>query len=190
MCIKQSRVSELNQWAHNSHEHFLTAIVMDKFMINYYWNTRASDVEKIIQTCDVCQRMGPRPEIGEIGAILAFSPWSLVMDFIGKIKPTSLGGEEYVLVVVDYYSKFILAEATVSVEGQMVTAFWQQIAKMYGYPSMVYSDNGSQFEGKEVRTLLKSHGITLTCAPISHPELAKQVEWSGTVKDSWSSVDL
>ena len=179
-CILDKEVPEILKWAHDAHGHFAHALTLHKLQGQFYWPTRTRDVEQWCQTCDVCQRMGPKRKSGSIKPIIQFQPWSMIgMDFLGPINPAGENGEKYILVVADYFSKMIFIKAYISADAAAVMDFWvNHIAPIFGWPCVMYTDNGSHFTAIEVQELFESHGSDVFYAPISHPQSVGLIERS------------
>ncbi|XP_069147141.1 uncharacterized protein [Solanum lycopersicum] len=90
----------------------------------YYWPTIHQDAHEIAKTCDWCQRDGGILKrqglpLNPIWVIELFDVWDI--DFMGPF--VSFHGMEYILVEVDYVSKWVEAIALPNNEGNSVTAF-------------------------------------------------------------------
>ena len=72
--------------------------------------------------------------------------------------PTAPAQKKLLLVATDYFSKWIEAEAFVSIKDRDVTRFiWKNIVYWFGIPRTIVSDNGPQFDSDE----LKSHPFSV-----------------------------
>nr|GEV82999.1 reverse transcriptase domain-containing protein [Tanacetum cinerariifolium] len=82
------------------------------FDSGFYWPTIYRDAQKFVKKCDVCQRQGKITQKDEmpqnsIQVCEIFNVWGI--DFMGPF-PSSRGNK-YILVAVDYYSKWVEAKA-------------------------------------------------------------------------------
>ncbi|XP_021746652.1 uncharacterized protein LOC110712496 [Chenopodium quinoa] len=78
------------------------------------------------------------------------------IDIIRKIHPKASNGHQYILVVVDYFSKWVEASSYSKLGAKQVSKFViNNIICRYGVPFEIISDNGSQFEGHLKETLEK-----------------------------------
>ncbi|KAK1628715.1 hypothetical protein QYE76_003030 [Lolium multiflorum] len=80
---------------------------------SFYWLTAKEDADKIVKTCRGCQYYATQPnapaqELKTIPITWPFAVWGL--DMVGKLKRSSPGGFEYLLVAVDKFSKWIEAK--------------------------------------------------------------------------------
>jgi hypothetical protein len=83
-------------------------------------------------------------------------PWtSVAIDFYGPVPRT----EQYLLVVIDTYSKFPEVEIVNSTAAKTCIPKLDTIFARYGIPSKIKTDNGPPSNGKEFETYTKSLGI-------------------------------
>ncbi|XP_060182375.1 uncharacterized protein LOC132612047 [Lycium barbarum] len=88
----------------------------------YYWRTLYHDANLMARTCDQCQESIAKRHEMPMNFVLEvelFDIWGI--DFIGPF--VSLGGMKYILVVVDYVSKWLEAMALPNNEGKSSPAF-------------------------------------------------------------------
>ena len=82
------------------------------------------------------------------------SPWSFTVwgiDLTGQL-PNGKGRVQYVVVVVDYFSKWVKAEALASNTPVKIRKFiYKKISCQYKIPYNVVSDNETQFDCKEFK---------------------------------------
>ncbi|RVW26177.1 Pol polyprotein [Vitis vinifera] len=109
-----------------------------------------------------CQMHGdlihvPPSELHALASLWPFSVWGI--DIIGKITPKSSSGHEYILVVIDYFTKWVEAASYVRLTAARVAKFIRShIICQYGVPHELISDRGVHFKG-EVDTLIQEYGI-------------------------------
>ncbi|MBY3556045.1 transposase family protein, partial [Modestobacter lapidis] len=76
-----------------------------------------------------------------------------------KITPAASNGHEYILVAIDYFTKWVEAASYKTLNAKQVAKFIQtNIIYRYGVPQEFISDNGQHFK-KETEELLRKHGI-------------------------------
>ena len=84
---------------------------------------------------------------------------------------------KYILVAVDYVSKWVEAIALSNNEGKSVTAFLKNnIFSRFGTPREIISDGGSHFCNKLFKALLVKCGIRHNVATPYHPQSIEQFE--------------
>ena len=85
--------------------------------------------------------------------------FSMGLDIIGKISPKSSSGHEFILVAINYFTKWVEATSYAKINAAKVTTFIRShIICRYGVPHELISDRGVHFKG-EVDTLLQRYGI-------------------------------
>jgi len=88
-------------------------------------------------------------------------------------------GNLYILVAVDYVSKWVEAIATRTNDHKVVCKFVQtNIFTRFGVPRVIISDGGSHFKNFNFGKLLKKYGVDHKIATPYHPQTSGQVEVS------------
>ena len=142
--------------------------------------TLFKDVREFVLTCDRCQRMGniTRKHEMPLKGILEvelFDVWGI--DFMGLF-PSSLG-YKYILVIVDYVSKWVETFPTITNDAKVVKKMLKKIIfPRFGTPRALVSDGGSHFCNHVIKALLKKYGVTHKVATPYHPQISGQVEIS------------
>ena len=104
-----------------------------------------------------------------------FDMWGI--DFMGPF-PSS-HGFTFILVAVDYVSKWIEAIATKTNDSKVVVKFVKEhIFARFGTPRAIISDGGSHFCNKVFTSLMKKYGVKHKVATPYHPQTSGQVEVS------------
>ena len=85
------------------------------------------------------------------------SPWPFFtwgIDIIGKIHPTTSNGHEFILVAIDYFTKWIEAASYKVLNSKKVAQFIHtKIICRYGVVHEIISDNGQHFKGETEKLL-------------------------------------
>jgi transposase InsO family protein len=88
-------------------------------------------------------------------------------------------GNLYILVVVDYVSKWVEAIASPTNDARVVTTFLKKnIFTRFGTPRAIISDEGSHFCNKVFEELLAKYGVRHKVATAYHPQTSGQAELS------------
>ncbi|OMO62746.1 reverse transcriptase [Corchorus capsularis] len=99
------------------------------------------------------------------------------LDFMGPF--TLSGKNRYILVAVDYVSKWVEVVALPDNLGSSVVKFVQKnIFSRFGVPRAIISDNGTHFQNDQFRTLMRKYGCTFKSGTTYHPQTSGQVEVS------------
>ena len=71
---------------------------------------------------------------------------SMGIDIIGEIMSNSSNGHKYIVVAIDYFSRWIEAESFANLKAkQMVKFIEKSLICRYGVPHPIVMDNGVQF---------------------------------------------
>lgn len=98
-----------------------------------------------------------------------FQQWGL--DFIGEINPHSSGQHRWILVAIDYFTKWIEAIPTKKADHQVVMKFLtKNIFTRFGCPTKLVTDNAVAFRAKELVDMCESMGITLVHSTSYYPQ--------------------
>lgn len=80
--------------------------------------------------------------------------------------------------VVDYFSKWVKAEAVRGINTNDVKNFiWKNIITQFGMPQSMIFDSGPQFETPELKDRLKKREIKYHFAAVTHPQANELVEY-------------
>ncbi|KAL5565151.1 hypothetical protein UlMin_028315 [Ulmus minor] len=145
----------------------------------YYWPTIQADSVAFVQKCDKWQRFStiphqPPEELTPVSSPWPFAKWGI--DLIGPL-PTARGKLKYAVVAIDYYTKWVEAEALAKITEQNVTNFiWKHIICRFGIPRELVSDHDTQFENEKLRSFCRNLGITKIFSSPAHPKSNGQVE--------------
>ena len=97
------------------------------------------------------------------------------IDFMGPF-PSSLG-YLYILVGIDYVSKWVKAVPCLAADRMMVLKFLKEnIFSRFGVPKAIISDGGSHLCNKPFENLLTKYGVKHKVATPYHPQTSGQVE--------------
>ncbi|CAN6706481.1 unnamed protein product [Malus baccata var. baccata] len=146
----------------------------------FYWPSIFKDARTFCLTCDKCQRMGgisTRDQMPQVSILNVeiFYVWGI--DFMGPF-PSSYGFM-YILLAVDYVSKWVEAKATRTNDSKVVADFIRtNIFARFGMPRVIISDGGSHFCNRTIEALLRKYGVTHKVSTPYHPQTNGQAEVS------------
>ena len=90
------------------------------------------------------------------------SPWPFVawrIDIIGEIRTNASNGHKYIMVAIDYLSRWIKAESFGTLKAKQMEKFIEKsLICRYRVPYHIMTDNGVQFQA-EIAELLQRYGI-------------------------------
>lgn len=119
-----------------------------------YWPTILKDCIEFSRGCQECQKHGgiqhvPADELHSIIKPYPFRGWAL--DLIGEIKHVSFKSHRYVLVGIDYFTKWVGEIPLTNIDQHIVIDFiHSQIMCRYGTPETITTGQGSVFFGRKV----------------------------------------
>nr|GEY63555.1 reverse transcriptase domain-containing protein [Tanacetum cinerariifolium] len=116
------------------------------FDSGFYWPMIYKDAFELVKRCDSCQRQGKisqRDEMPQnsIQICEIFDVWGI--DFMGPF-PSSKENK-YILVVVDYFPKWVEAKALPTNDARVVVKFLKSLFSRFGTPKAIISDRGTHF---------------------------------------------
>ena len=146
----------------------------------FYWPSLFKDAHQFVSTCDKCQRMGnisrkDEPPMHPILEVELFDLWGI--DFMGPF-PASYNNL-YILLVVDYVSKWVEAIPTRTNDAKVVAQFLRSnIFSHFGTPRALITDNGTHFCNKLIDKVLQKYGVRHRTSLSYHPQSNGQAEVS------------
>jgi IS30 family transposase len=105
---------------------------------------------------------------------LPLQRWGL--DLLGQLPPAQ-GNLKYVVVAVEYFSKWIEAKPLATITSVTVQKiFWQNIVCRFGVPKVITMDNGTQFDAEAFKEFCGQIGTKIHFASVRHSESNGLVE--------------
>ncbi|GJZ78196.1 reverse transcriptase domain-containing protein [Tanacetum coccineum] len=149
------------------------------FDAGFYWPTIYRDAHDLVTRCDACQRQGKisqRDEMPQnaIQVCEIFDVWGI--DFMGPF-PSSRGNK-YILVAVDYLSKWVEAKALPTNDARVVCKILKSLFARFGTPRAIISDRGTHFCNEQFEKVMVKYGVTHRLSTAYHPQTSGQVEVS------------
>nr|GEV84220.1 reverse transcriptase domain-containing protein [Tanacetum cinerariifolium] len=149
------------------------------FDSRFYWPTIYRDAQNFVKNYEVCQRQGKITQKDEmpqnsIQVCELFDVWGI--DFMGPF-PFSRGNK-YILVAVDYLSKWVEAKALPTNDAQVVCKFLKNLFARFGTPRAIISDRGTHFCNDQFTKVMQMYGVTHRLSTPYHPQTSGQVEVS------------
>ncbi|CAJ2677123.1 unnamed protein product [Trifolium pratense] len=186
-CVEESEVASILGEIHegiNGQHIGGRSLARKALRAGFYWPTMQADAKEHVKKCDKCQRHGdmhlaPPNELRTLSSPWPFSWWG--MDLLGPF-PTAAGQNKYLIVAVDYFTKWIEAEPLAHITTFNVLRFFKRnILARFGIPQVVITDNGTQFTDKKVREFMAKIGTTQHFTSVEHPQTNGQAEAANRV---------
>ncbi|GJX20044.1 reverse transcriptase domain-containing protein [Tanacetum coccineum] len=87
-------------------------------------------------------------------------------------------GNKYILVAVDYLSKWVEAKALPTNDARVVCKFLKTLFSRFGAPRAIISDRGTYFCNDQFAKVMLKYGVTHRLSTAYHPQTSGQVEVS------------
>ncbi len=131
----------------------------------FYWPGYKKDVALWCEKCDVCaqKKSGPPRRKAPLSQEPIGAPMERVaMDIIGPL-PMTESGNQYILLVGDYFTKWMEEFALPNHTAQTVAeTFVEQIVCRFGAPRELHTDQGADFESNFMHAVCSLLGIRKT----------------------------
>jgi hypothetical protein len=144
-----------------------------------FWPTIFKDCIKVVKKCHPCQvftwkmRSHPSP-LHPVIIVGPFTKWEV--DFV-DCNPTSIGRHQHIIVVVDYFTKWVEAMPTIKSYGKTATFFvLKQIIAWFGIPSEIVIDHSNHFQNEMMVELASKLGFRNGPSSPYYPQENGQVE--------------
>ncbi|GJX35718.1 reverse transcriptase domain-containing protein [Tanacetum coccineum] len=138
------------------------SVVAKALRLGYYWPTIHTDARKLIRECTSCQVHHPVPRNPQQKLTPITSPWLCYkwgIDIAGPF-PEGPGKVKFLIVAIDYFTKWIEAKPVATITGAQVKKFvWVNILCRFGLPGEIISDNGKQFKDNPFKDWSLGDGI-------------------------------
>jgi transposase InsO family protein len=182
-CVDKDEARELMKEVHEGvcGPHMNGYMLARKIMrLGYYWLTMESDCIKYVKHYHLCQvyanRINAPPnELHLLSAPWPFSMWGI--DIIGPITPTASNGHRFILVAIDYFTKWVEASSYTNVtKGVIVRFLKRDIIARYGVPESIITDNGTNLNNKSMTGLCQQFHINHRNSTPYRPQMNGAVE--------------
>ncbi|XP_038999487.1 uncharacterized protein LOC120125050, partial [Hibiscus syriacus] len=146
----------------------------------YYWSTMETDCINYARKCHKCQIYGDRMHTPPHPLHVMTAPWPFSMwgmDVIGQIFPKASNGHRFILVAIDYFTKWVEAASYASVTQSTICRFLKkEIICRYGLPERIISDNALNLNNKMMKSVCEQFKIKHHNSTVYRPKMNGAVE--------------
>jgi hypothetical protein len=152
--------------------------------VGYFWSSLFKDCILAVQKCHVCQiynrkLCAPPAPLHPVVFVGPFEKWGI--DFM-TCNPHSVGGHGYIIVAVDYFTKWVEAMPTYNNTGKTATLFiFNHIITRFGVPQAIVTDHGTHFRNYMMSELTAKLGLRHENSTPYYPQANGQVEATNKV---------
>ncbi|XP_076049696.1 uncharacterized protein LOC143030434 [Oratosquilla oratoria] len=167
---------EVMQMGHDSPfaGHMGVRKTLDRIWQHFYWPGIRKDVTQYCRSCHTCQVVGKPNQSVAVAPLkpipVGEEPFAKVIaDIVGPL-PKTKNGNEYILTLMDTFSRYPEAVPLRRVHAKVV---FQELIKFFtrwGLPRELQTDQGSVFLSKEVMQGLGALGIVKVTSSAYHPQ--------------------
>ena len=137
------------------------------------------DATELVRKCKTCQEHAqishlPSEPLTSVTSTWPFQQWGL--DVLGPL-PIERGQCKFIIVAVDYFTKWAEAEPLATISEQKVrNCVWRSIICRFEIPRSLVSDNGKQIDNSKFRDFCAELGIKNYYSSSAHPQSNGQAE--------------
>lgn len=145
-----------------------------KLQERFWWPKMQSNVRSYVASCEACQQFkrlpGCQPGLLTPVEIPEDIFHTVGIDYIGPL-PTSTAENRYIIVAVDYLSKYVEATAVPSLAYTHLVDFLQhRFEWRHGLPKKLISDRATTFRSRGLRKYLSTAGVQHHYTSAFHPQ--------------------
>lgn len=140
--------------------HFAFANTLNRIYQKYFWPNMNKDIHNMVQSCERCQEHGSKKINEKAHPVpVPIKPFSQIGLDIKHVTP-SQGGHRYIIVAIDYLTKYVEVKAITSQTSSEISLFlYEEIITRHGCISILITDNGRPMISELIKIVCRKFGI-------------------------------
>ncbi|MES9881971.1 MAG: reverse transcriptase domain-containing protein, partial [Sedimenticola sp.] len=204
LVIPSALKEEILKACHDCSAHFGVEKTFLLIRSKFFWKKQYQDVKNYVQSCHTCQISNRDYSFAKAPLCPLKTPSRafelLEVDLVGPL-PKTQEGYEHIIVFCDHFSKYPIAYPLKATDTKtIVQLFYDNVISVFGPPTFLLSDNGSNLVSKLMKELCKSFNIQKINSTSYHPQTQGLVErlngiigsglrkHSNTTQDNWPMI--
>ena len=182
-CLRQEAFHFLHTSSNAGHLGITRTVASIK--MRFYWPGCKKDVTRWMRECNNCERVkeGPKYKAKLVQSTVSCFLERIAIDIVGPL-PMTESGNQYILSVTDYFTKWVQAYPLPDQTAQSVAdVLASRFFTTFGCPKEIHSDQGRNFESHLFQQLCKLFGIRKTRTTPYNPKSDGLCErWNKTMQ--------
>ena len=165
------------RYLHDDSGHVKIARTTQNVANQFYWPGMNEQIRNYIKSCEICQIHSYKKYKKNCTITPSYDQgddfFELVgVDAVGPL-PLTVNGNKYILVMVDYFTKWAEAKAVRNLTATYTIEFYEEVFHRlcHRFPKRVLSDNRSNFVADETKKYLEDNGIIHSKATPYHSDI-------------------
>ena len=193
LVIPKNKLTEVLKLAHDHHlsGHMGAENTYFRLRNSHWWPGMEQDIKDYVRQCDKCQKRktGKDQDTASSARILPKPFHHIGIDVMGPL-PRTLTGKRYIILAIDFFTKWPEAVAVEDADAQTVVKFLHQdIICRHGVPAEITSDRGTEFLNDLVSEFERTYHIKHIKTTVYYPQRNRQTEQTNqTIKNILSKI--
>eukprot|EP00253_Pinus_taeda_P012667 PITA_12667 len=145
----------------------------------YFWPSIFKDCILAVRSCHECQifqwkMWAPAAPLHPVVTVGPFAKWGI--DYV-TCNPRSAGGHGFIIIAIDYFTKWAEAMPTLNEDGHIAAQFlFNHVISRFGVPQAIVTDHGKHFQNHMMTELTTQLGLKHDSSTPYYPQSNGQVE--------------
>lgn len=145
----------------------------------FWWPFWRKELKAFIKNCSRCEFFkndDEKTKLPMVPSVLEPLNWCKVgLDFCGPLQ-VSEAGNKFVILIQDYASKFLLAEAVRDLKSDSLIAWLRHVFGIFGWPKSIVCDRGPQLESRKFKEFCSANNVNIELISLGHHQSNGLVE--------------